>query len=981
MTSNDAFSNPVKRSDPNLPSRPSNVNGVIAWSRSEGLMNWEIRRWWLGIAVFIVTVSVLLLLQLTLLGSSGFWWFIGSLVTIGCGMFVHQTLRDKQRIQEMLAHTEHNLNLAQLVGQQVNKARGLSGKFMSLVLPMSSQQSDSTVVTLHPQYLMLNQFEQDTLQLAWASEIERIEPRRAGIGSTAESHSTFSSTSTYSGTASGDYAYGSGSSSGQSHGKTFHEDVYNHKIVITTHNPAHPLITLDFLEDEQMWDFSRAALQQMTSGTAAYDQAQVHLQAPEFNRNISDLRRWFSGDGQSPTWSQMSIPMKMGTIAFGIMLLACLSGPIMQYVLGVAVLPALALTFPLTLVGFSDAVAAVMGLVFVLGVVGCVSFVPALRETLDGLLQKKPLRPVLATAISWPVLGQLGLCGMMLAARPHANPKHPQQVEQQAGQQAEPQAGQGPGAKLAAAKPAPKKAIEAALADSESDWKKLLTPGSGWQAQVTNGVQVSPAQLVVVDAPAEGSEFVFVVESLENVTSRGVFRGNLQKAGMGKDQHVELQAVTDKDVGPAWPVDYLHSTLTLRRDGEQLQGNYGLVVHLDKPVKPVLWNKVELKKKVREAFVEGTQWSGYEKPASQAAIDARLTVTQVKNDGQSVEVLATADKYPLAAAVYTGQIRDSGIGLWGFPVIVSKQGADSPLSQESGSGLLFYGESHVTVGWRTDGKMIVVAHGVPFIHQPRIQLPGFQPTPVRNLASFSTGSTWKGSLQHSNDPAEDVTLTVTEVRNDGAYVRLHLARDAAPHGVEILVGKLDPERAGYSLTLQRKQAAAYLQHFTDLRMRIDPQDKCVGSSDRGFSINLARVKNGARSIKDQSTQAVSGLLKQMFSQSQKYHGTLTKASDGSSAKVAVDFTPKPGGGNIIQASVSIPDGPKGRILFEGPLVTTDEAVNGYCLMMKKKSAGAAEATSQIFNHQTDVNLWFRLDLDQKRLWGITGGDEFLLIEP
>lgn len=449
---------------------------------------------------------------------------------------------------------------------------------------------------------------------------------------------------------------------------------------------------------------------------------------------------------------------------------------------------------------------------------------------------------------------------------------------------------------------------------------------------------------------------------------------------MGSDQRMELHAMTDKDIGPGWPLDYLFSTLVLIRDGEKLQGSHGLVVNLVKPMEPALWKKEDVKKALREAFSEGAGWSGYEKPASQSAIEAHLIVTEVKNDGQSVELLATADKSPLAASVFTGHYREDGIGLWGFPLLLSKKRADYGLAQETGSGMFYYGDGNLTVSWRVDGKMVVVSGGVPFVAQNKVKLADFKATPARNLALFSAGSVWQGTCKLGETPAEEVMLTVTEVRNDGAYLRLQLARDAAPHGVEIFVGKLDSERAGYSLTLQRKQAASYLPHCQDLQLRIDPRGKCVGFTDRGAVLELSLAADKSAPAESLSTQKLSAVIRQAFAQPHKYTGTLSKATDGNSAKVAVEFSMKQGAGNLVQAAISIPGGPKGRILFEGSLTATDESVNGYCLMMKKKTAGAAEASSQIFNQRTDVDLWFRLDRDQLRLWGISG-DEFLLLEP
>lgn len=963
----------VRRGEVALPRSPSDVEGLVPWSRSETRLRCEIDRWWMGVGVFLGTMAVLFVWQVFVLGVSGPGWFLLTVLTVLGGMFVHKSQVERRRMVEAALRTDHNIQAAGLIATKIDAARGWRHEFMSLDLPRDSRDSDDTVVTLHSQYLMVTQLEHNLLELVGANEIERIEPQKVRLAAISQSHSTFSSSTSSSAHVSGGYGWGSSSTTGRSDGREFSEEVYGHKLVVATSNPSYPLVTLDFMEDEDAWNFCRAALEQMVAGKGKFDQARVRIRPPEFNRNVFDIRRWFRGEDGRFGWSGLSIQQKLGAIVAGLFLLGLLGGPTLAILLAILVIPGQLITYPLTLAGLPNTTAAMVGLSTVLGGAGAVAFIPGLRGWLDGLLAKRNLRPVLAGALIWPILGQSLMTATILGFESVKQGAVAARQQQQALAAKGAPAGGAPAGGAEAAKPA---APENA---GESEWKTLLEPGKGWSAKFTDGVKVSPARLVVVDRDAAGETYVVVIEAEDEPGQRGAFACRLVTAWRPGAPQIELhgQAGTND---PHWPLAFAHNTLVLARADNTLTNSGGFEVDLGKPVSPVLWKRDDILGRLRSDWAQGTEWKGFEKPDQAAAIDGSLVVTDIKNRGENVRVLATIAESPVQAAVFVGKFRETESHPWGYPLVATSDRADYGLPFERGSGLLHPNGSTLYVGYRTDGTLVVFGNSVPFETQSSEKLADFAESKARNLAFTVSGSAWKGTFTRPGEPAEEVRFYILETRNDGALVRARLERMSTPFVADLFVGKLTPDHPGYNLTFDLKSSLPYMETSREWHLRIGPRGEIAGYGDRGVVLDLQPAPDWRMEGARTNLAALKERTRGAVAVKKSYRGTLSKPEDGSSAEVVVEFAPKGAGGNTVQAAVALAAAPQGRVLFEGALYIGDDSLGGYCLLLKKIGPGLPGATSTILGGETDVDLYFRLGLSGDELYGY-GKGEVLELRP
>ncbi len=87
---------------------------------------------------------------------------------------------------------------------------------------------------------MVTQIETNVLELVAANQIERVEPQKLRVAAIAESHTTSSSHTSSSAHLSGDRAWGNSSTYGRSDTKEYSQEVWDHRILVTTSNPACP---------------------------------------------------------------------------------------------------------------------------------------------------------------------------------------------------------------------------------------------------------------------------------------------------------------------------------------------------------------------------------------------------------------------------------------------------------------------------------------------------------------------------------------------------------------------------------------------------------------------------------------------------------------------------------------------------------------------------------------------------------------------
>ncbi len=226
-------------------------------------------------------------------------------------------------------------------------------------------------------------------------------------------------------------------------------------------------------------------LEQLVAGKGRFDQAKVRARAPEFNRSSLDIRKWFLDGNGRVQLGGTEHSAESRVIVGGLFLLGLLGGPTLGILLAILVIPGQLITYPLTLAGLPNTTAAMVGLSTVLGGAGAVAFVPGLRGWLDGLLAKPSLRPVLAGALIWPILGQSLVTATILGLE-SVKPPAVAKAKQEQAEAANGAPGQAAAAADTAAKP------DTPSNPGESEWKALLDPARGGRRNTPRGSRSRP---------------------------------------------------------------------------------------------------------------------------------------------------------------------------------------------------------------------------------------------------------------------------------------------------------------------------------------------------------------------------------------------------------------------------------------------------------------------------------------------------------
>lgn len=346
-----------------------------------------------------------------------------------------------------------------------------------------------------------------------------------------------------------------------------------------------------------------------------------------------------------------------------------------------------------------------------------------------------------------------------------------------------------------------------------------------------------------------------------------------------------------------------------------------------------------------ERLTPGAQWTGSVTMEIGNYESVIFTVTNRKEDGSYLRVVAESVNDPYTIAVFEGTFNKSHV--YGWPIVLRATHSaigetklfnffrsDAPdlpyialAMQDSGF-----------VGSRGNDKIFLTATRQLEPWSERLNM-------VRQL--FSQGASFKGRLQERHETKE-IVLTIAEIRNDGDYIRVIAQLANEPQEIAIYEGRLrkEPEFIdGYSVELQKRQPGTTSgkvfdrSQGTTLSLRLALDNSAVygvlSQSRNHFTetMKLTRQPSNSEGV-SMATNDFAAMIRQKLIKGVYFRGALKDIENKRTLETTMRVMEANGDGITVELTSSGRAG-GGRAVYQGILRLDDLAVNGYCILLNK----------------------------------------------
>lgn len=396
---------------------------------------------------------------------------------------------------------------------------------------------------------------------------------------------------------------------------------------------------------------------------------------------------------------------------------------------------------------------------------------------------------------------------------------------------------------------------------------------------------------------------------------------------------------------------------------------------------------------LEEAISAGMLYRGRESITGKPDRSVNLSLTEYDLETGLLRIVLEDSQTPFTFAVFEGKLMKNpphhlGIAIQLAQVTTHSQpGSQRPksglFSRDSGNRLLLIPTAQGLRGRFAQAELTFEK----ISSQARVL-----PAEVRWQQTLVPGSVWKGVTKWREEAAQRATLRVAESREGGKYLRITLERDDDPVQQVVYEGSIlseDAQSEGYGLVMQQFGTASVYEHeyfgvffsrwqSEDQKVfRISPDGKTLyGLSTEGEVMLLERDSAEVKSNRQTTSESLQA-WKQALTEGKVWEGTIRSVKEQQTAelkmivkgyelegeKVTLEFVPKVNR--------------KARAVFEGSLDTSDKAINGYGLVLKKTLK--FDGPGNVFG-RWETQLQFRLDATGKRMIGRTndhGDTEYL----
>ncbi len=518
----------------------------------------------------------------------------------------------------------------------------------------------------------------------------------------------------------------------------------------------------------------------------------------------------------------------------------------------------------------------------------------------------------------------------------------------------------------------------------------IAEPGSCWTARIADGNL--PAQEWIVEFIRTSQETDSLKVRIRHPTDlmlRRVFAGRIvapapAPAGAMKgmkpagpvvaleplDQGANLFQRTGRE---ALTIDLDTTTNVLRLRTDQAEATLTRRTGADAlPDEDVLWTEVLAK--VRP----GTQWTGTAQAGLEAVTDVRLTFVELRPDGSYLRALAESPDDPRTAVVFEGVIDRRALHTW--PIVLR------PIEESISEGRRrdFYSDPYKS-------PLMLTLHENGLAGRRAADV--VRLTASRNIAPWSdrlkgvaevfrSGTRLIGTTR-SAEHARDAILTIAEVRDNGAYVRVVAQAKDDPYDCAIYEGRMPYEGGlidGYALKLKKRRGGLTQSKLFDSEIDLNLELRLALEGNRVIGI----LRTGGIAVEDllldydpaqrtagTPTREFGDLARRTLTKGSTWRGPLLDVAGAMSVEVTLKVL-EAGGADNYTIELMVPRIAGGRAVYQGVLTTDDVSVNAHCLKLQKTKGGLA-AKSMMFDAEIGDARRLKLMLapDGATLYGYT----------
>jgi len=427
-------------------------------------------------------------------------------------------------------------------------------------------------------------------------------------------------------------------------------------------------------------------------------------------------------------------------------------------------------------------------------------------------------------------------------------------------------------------------------ADSAAQLTALAKTGTAWTVSLPAGNLPAQKWIIEFIDVSAGEILKALVRHPTDELRRRVFAGRILT---GRTPELVLQPVEN---GPS--LIYGGPTEELRiRPG--MDGGLRVVVNNNnegrlEPVATEATTKpeAELWAELLKRIEPGTSWTGTARTGSDAAVPIKLTFVDVKPDGSYVRAVGESPLDPITTVVFEGIVNRASVHGW--PIVM--RAIDSYAAEGTLRDYFAPGGSTIVLAMRDD--RFVGHRGVDalqFTSSSKIE-----PWAGRDQVAariFAPGVKLTGRLVH-DDGSTETDLTVMEVRDNGAYVRVLAQAKEEPYDGVVYEGRFPFSTSmidGYALELNKRSHLSRPEILfreetgTTLRLRL----ALDGSSVLGVVLTSGipqetltlKIDDARKAAVNTSTATFSAQIKQLLVKNSQWRGSLRDLRESRSAEV------------------------------------------------------------------------------------------------
>ncbi len=573
---------------------------------------------------------------------------------------------------------------------------------------------------------------------------------------------------------------------------------------------------------------------------------------------------------------------------------------------------------------------------------------------------------------------------------------------------------------------AAEKQMEARLKREHAFLLKTIQSDTAWQALVP--AQSGPAEKLrvrFVHQEKDGEKIYVLFEDQTNPLLRATWVGDLKltkapapnartfgSSSKSPDGWIIDLAPADKDRD--FPVSGLRRTIVITMTGEdQLtwMNQKGPIILTPDANAPALPDYETLQKKILAQIAPGQTWEGTIQYKGETSNNLRLTFMDLRDNGNYVRLLVEKPDDPFVVGIFEGTISTSPDHLYSWPIQLKtadkgiKVFGSKKILSLFGTGLYFV---KLYLMFDAEGNMIGISRSAKSLSNElnlkiADKIDNLPASADRWKNALKAGARWTGTITRGEQPKEQISMTVAEVRENGRIYRLFFENPDNPHQFRYFSATLDESDGSvdnYALVIEARSPVAqqtrFGHRFTDGDIdlfgrgkanknlfRLTPDGKellCVTEAKE-----LIRLSpDTAPASKPLDQESVAKLWKEACVKGSRWRGDLVNTKAKQTLEVQLDFISGVDELGNVDVEVSPVKQRKLRMPFKGKLELDDDNVNAFALRLKKAAKGIGD--SAIFGKSaSNGELYFRLSPDGSELIGMAGApnkwEEFLDLKP